>query len=72
MPNIDIPYEALDAIVIGALKDNIEVLNKNQQELQEIVDAGDELMNHQKIDYFNNLDLIKAMNKIIAYYSGPE
>jgi len=70
MPQIDIPFEALDAIVIGALKDHIECLEINQKTLQDIIDAGGDLEDYQKVDYYDNADMMRAMNKIIDYFGG--
>ena len=70
MPQIEISYEALDEIVVGALKDHIECVEINQNRLQEMIDNGETLQDFQKIDYFDNGEIIDAMNKVLKYFGG--
>ena len=63
--NLEIPFEVADGIVLASLKNHIGYL---KEEIRAHVEEGAYL--HPE-DYHNSMvNLIPAMEKIIAYYGG--
>ena len=65
MKNFEIPWEVADGIVVTSLQNHIEFL---KEEIRAHVNEGAYL---HPDDYHNSMvNLIPAMEKIIAYYGG--
>lgn len=70
MPTLEVPYEVLDAIVISALSNDLEILQTNKKELQDIIDAGGDLKEYQKIDFCDCVQRINAIEILLKYYKA--
>lgn len=65
---LEIPMEVADGITVACLTEQLNYLEKDQEEFRETIARGEKIESHKEADWLQNNKMIYHITEVLKYY----